>query len=617
MRTALLLSLLLVGCGSRPGELVAGSGQARLHAPIGIGTAGFGPFGVSSNSPFSEIFPATTAVHGHPDVKAVVLSRGEGFEAILVRVDLVATFPGLRAGVLDRLEERYDRRFDDALIISATHTHSGPGRILDGGGAFELIADRFLPEHYDRMVDAIVDAIGQGLEAQGPARIGHVVTSSAGASDRRCEDGETVDTDQLMVMGVEIDGELDSLLLGFAVHGTTVGIEELTLTGDVSGAIEDNVEGRFDRPVMAAVFNGWGGDVSPDAPEWVAREGATEIVGDWARQDAIAAAVGDAVEAVATDLPWEEEPEVRLETRRVPINRQVLGYEGNDFPYPAGAVFCGIGREFDCDPSTTEDDLANRCTAFQAEYPAPGAASFTAGQIGDLAIITFPGEPVSRVGEAVAAGMRDSGAGDVWFLGYAQEYTGYSLLEEDWWQGGYEATGTLWGPKQGDYLAAQAVQIWTSVNAEEKAPEDQPEADRAFDVSSYDPYVAERAIEPGKSLGDASIELPTSGMVTWTFHGLDPWLGAPRVTLLDASGEPVLFGGRPVDSDGYAMGLALEVQPSYRDDAPEGRSFLYTVSLPVTRPLAGMAPDLRGVHGLSAELPDGTVVSGPTITISE
>ena len=118
MRASLLLSVvpslvLLAACSPRPGELVAGSGQARLHAPVGIGTAGFGPFGVSADpSPFADIFPATRAIHGHPDVKAVALSRGEGFEAILVRVDMVAAFPGLRAAVLDELESRRGRRFD-------------------------------------------------------------------------------------------------------------------------------------------------------------------------------------------------------------------------------------------------------------------------------------------------------------------------------------------------------------------------------------------------------------------------------------------------------------------------------------------------------------------------
>ncbi|MFK7930987.1 MAG: neutral/alkaline non-lysosomal ceramidase N-terminal domain-containing protein, partial [Myxococcota bacterium] len=257
----LWLSLGLLGaCGARPGELVAGSSSARLHAPVGIGTAGFGPLGVKSEpSPFSDVFPATTAVHGHPDVKVVYLSRGEGFEALLVRLDMVAVFPGLRDGVLQELQNRLDRDFDDALVLAASHTHSGPGRVIDGGGPYDLVADRFLPEHYERTIAAIAGAVEDAVNKAAPAELGHVLTTAEGHSDRRCEDGQDFEDSQLTMLGVQIDGQLDSLVLGYAIHGTTVGIDELTLTGDVSGAIEDRVQAAFERPVTVAMFNSWGG----------------------------------------------------------------------------------------------------------------------------------------------------------------------------------------------------------------------------------------------------------------------------------------------------------------------------------------------------------------------
>jgi len=611
-----VLLALGAGCGDRPGELVAGSGQARLHAPVGIGTAGFGPFGVSADpSPFADLFPATRAIHGHPDVKAVVLSRGEGFEAILVRVDLVAAFPGLRAAVLNELEARRERRFDDALVLAATHTHGGPGRIIDGGGPYDLIADGFLPEHFDRLVGSIADAVEQALDAAAPARVGHVITSSAGHSDRRCEDGADVADDQLTVLAVEVEGQLDSVVLGYAVHGTTVGIEELTLTGDVSGAIEDRVEASFDEDVMVAMFNGWGGDMSPSAPEWTAREGASPIPGDWARQDAIAGAVAQAVDGVIHEVPLTEEPDILLRSRTVPLNRQVLGYEGNDFPYPWGATFCGIGREADCDTATTEDDLASVCTAFPEDYPAPGVATITAGHVGGLAVVTFPGEPVTTLGVDVVEQLAEAGSPDVFFVGYAQDYTGYALSEDDWWQGGYEANGTMWGPLQGDYLVREVVRAWTDIEAGEDAPEDQPAPYPAFEGGDYTPYTPETPVEPGTIATPVQAAYGTDGVVTWTFRGLDPWQGAPRVTLQTGDGQDVIHGGKPVDADGYAMGLELDVEPSYRDDAPEGRAFLWTVSLPVTRPLAGLAPDVRGQHRLRAELPDGTEIVSDVFSV--
>ena len=64
-------------------------------------------------------------------------------------------------------EARLGRPLDDALVFAATHTHAGPGRLLDGGGLFDLIADSFFPEFYERMVDAAATA-GMTIQAVRP-----------------------------------------------------------------------------------------------------------------------------------------------------------------------------------------------------------------------------------------------------------------------------------------------------------------------------------------------------------------------------------------------------------------------------------------------------------------
>ena len=58
-----------------------------------------------------------------------------------------------------RLVEASAVDFDDILMLGATHTHSGPGRVIDRGGPFSIIADTFFPEFYERMVDAMADAV--------------------------------------------------------------------------------------------------------------------------------------------------------------------------------------------------------------------------------------------------------------------------------------------------------------------------------------------------------------------------------------------------------------------------------------------------------------------------
>src|SRR5687767_1580234 len=69
-----------------PGPLVAGIAEAKLPAPVGIGTMGYGSQNAQpSVTPFAEIFPGTTRQHGALTLKAVALSRGPLHEVIIVR----------------------------------------------------------------------------------------------------------------------------------------------------------------------------------------------------------------------------------------------------------------------------------------------------------------------------------------------------------------------------------------------------------------------------------------------------------------------------------------------------------------------------------------------------
>ena len=402
MRTS-LLALALVACNTEtpdpnpPGELQVGIARVAMPAPVGIGTVGFAGFGVSADaSPFSDIYPATTAIHGHPEFKVVALSRGEGHEVVFVRSDTVGVFQQYRQSVLDEVEARTGRDLDDALVFAGTHTHSGPGRIIDAGGPFDLIADTFLPEHYDRMVHAVADGIVAALDDLAPGRIGHAGTSVPDAhSDRRCEDGLDYKNSDVPLLVVEQEGQTIAVVMSYAIHGTIMGIDDLTLSQDVSGAIEQAVEDRFDTPVEALMFNSWGADMAPASPE-VELEAGAEIPSSYERMERIGSVVADAVEIGLTDIVWEDEPVLGAQTHRFPITLESLGYTGefdDVFEYEFGGVYCGANREADCNPDTTEDDLADSCLGFPEDYPAPAQTMFTVGQVGTTHFVTFPGEP--------------------------------------------------------------------------------------------------------------------------------------------------------------------------------------------------------------------------------
>lgn len=69
-------------------------------------------------------------------------------------------------------------------------------------------------------------------------------------------------------------------------------------------------------------------------------------------------------------------------------------------------------------------------------------------QLGDMWFLIMFGELVIELGVGVVFLVKDvMGVTIVYFLGYVQDYIGYSLIEEDWYWGGYEVAGSIWGLK--------------------------------------------------------------------------------------------------------------------------------------------------------------------------
>lgn len=611
----LVFACLNLSCGSSGSggtklpPLQAGISHVRMPVPVGIGTVGyFGITVVAEPSPFARRYPATTRIHGHPSFRAVALSRGPGNEVVFLRGDMVGVFQQFRRAVVLEVEERLGRPIDDALVFGATHTHAGPGRILDGGGVFDLIADSFFPEFYERMVAAAASAVVEAFADLAPARVGHTWTDCGpGHSDRRCEDGRSYANGALPILAVERAGRLDAVVFAYAVHSTGLGISDLTLSRDVAGAIEEQVESRFGHPVLSLFFNSWGADMSPGNPEIPLQVGAAEP-GGYERMNRVGWVVADAVAEAMGSIVWEEDPEVYAAVERVPLNRTAIGYTDGTFPYEWGGVFCGGTGDTDCDPATVEVDLDKRCIAFPENFPVPPQTELSAGRVGDLAFVTFPGEPGTLLAEELLGRLHAShGEANVMMFGYAQDYTGYSILEDDWVQGGYEASGGLWGPRQGEYLVDAAEAVFGRIVARRDGTNPSaPPPLEPFAVDGYVPYRPALGEQVGTIAADVAPSYAPTEVVTFTVRGNDPWLGAPTATLTNEQGEPVRrSAGTAIDSDGYGFWVDLQPQPGYREarDAAR-RAFLWRFSMPAAQTVPGLLPDLRGgTYRLRVSLP--------------
>ncbi len=631
MRVA-LLALLLLACKkdepvvqdptpeAQPGPLMAGFASQRIPAPVGMGTVGYGPFGAPrSETPFSDLYPGTTDLMLHPEIKVTALSRGAGFEVIFVRVDAVGFFQQLRRAVVLALKDRTGRDLDDALIFGATHTHSGPGRIIDGGGFYDIIADTFFPEFYRLFVDALVDTIAAALDDLAPARIATSAGYSAEAhADRRCEDGAPdYENGAAPFIAIEREGQLQGIVAAYAVHGTALSIDDLTLSQDVFGAMEQSLEDRFDHPVDVMVLNAWAGDMSPHSGEVPYLDGASQPPPFQQIAETGWQFAEDLAPVVTGDLAWEEEPVIAAEVHRARIDREAIGYADGEFPYEYGAVYCE--GDSDCDAGTTVDGLDQVCLPFNATFPAPNQTVMSTGRVGDLTLVTFPGEPGTALAEQVMADIQADwpDTTDILFVGYSQDYLGYSILEDDWWQGGYEASGALWGPRQGSYLAEVAVKVQGRFQGAD-VELDEPDPITPFADPTFSPYQAEEALGLGTVLQQPAASVGPADLVSLRVQGTAPWLGAPVATLLGAGDAPLMRpNGVLWTSDMQPFHWHLDVDPPYADSLdPQPRAFAWTLDFPVRHAVPGVMDLPPGDYRVRIQWGDGSETTSAAFTVA-
>lgn len=112
--------------------------------------------------------------------------RGEEVvdQAIMISCDLVAIREGILEAVRERLADRLAGFELQKLLISATHTHTGPVMV---DGEYEVPAEGVMPvaQYREFLIDALADVATQAWEARAPGRVGWGLGHAVVAQNRR------------------------------------------------------------------------------------------------------------------------------------------------------------------------------------------------------------------------------------------------------------------------------------------------------------------------------------------------------------------------------------------------------------------------------------------------
>lgn len=594
-----------------PAPLSVGVARVRMPVPLGIPVAGLLPSpagGGGATSRYADQAPASTTIYTHPTLHAVALRAGET-TLVLLRADLFGMTQDMRAAALWRIGNNSAADLYYSLVVAATGTRSGPGRLADLGHWSER-TDTFSPEIYDSVIGAMASVALKAIADLEPARFGATtITTDALHDDVRCESPEELDGVMPILRFDRLsDGKTKAVVTMYAASGTVLSGDNRTLSRDLHGALELKIEEQFDSPVTALSFASWSGDMRAKiepVPTTLDVPSAYNSLEDAGNRGA--KLVVDALAGITM------KDEIALDSRmvRIPLNQKKLVYTADEFPWPFGATFCGDGVEAACwgeGAPPGKAALTAACAPFSASSPAPQNTMVGLIRIGNFLFATLPGEPTTALAQRVMTTITEGakaalGPDDkVFLLGNAQDYLGDDLPEDDWYRGGEAAARTFWGPKQGDYIADRAID-WALHTLVGKPLSWEPTwfpmpTDYDFSDWAFDP-TGEATIVTNPKATYVSGEV-----VELVVNAGDPWLVAPVATLLEK--KPAGWAavqkknGRPLDSTGYEFELSLTVTPSYAEAAsPTERVFAWTIRFPTVRPATSTNPALgSGLYAL-------------------
>ena len=312
-RLGVLAVVCCLGCGPAPevklpapaphqpvtaGGLEAGFGRADITPPPGLGLAGNGPEGKQARGWRTRLY-----------ARALLLDDARGERLALVTADLPHISPLLQRRVAARLAQDGLHISADNLLLSATHTHSGPGHFYE---ATEYNRTTASIAGYDERVTAflvaqVAAAVEQAAGRLRPARVAWGQRAVWGLTRNRSYEAFQRNTPRWDIeppppgldpayaavnpiwtmLRVDLAQDPDGSVYRpagafsiFAIHGTGNSAETELFDGDVHALMERGLERYIDRryggqanldplaPPQAIhlVANGAHGDVSPDWP---------------------------------------------------------------------------------------------------------------------------------------------------------------------------------------------------------------------------------------------------------------------------------------------------------------------------------------------------------------
>jgi len=358
--------------------------------------------------------------HGKPStgirdplyVRALVLTQGQE-TAVFVSGDMLI-FPRPMAEAILRKVSKELKISRNAIILSATHTHTGPGAIAPGF-LYEIVFGSYRPQIVEGISARVIWAIRQALKHQQPVRWGTGSGVLPGLIENRRDPGTGIVDPEMGVFMVEsMKGEPLGAVVNAAAHPTLLGSQEMRFSADFPGELTRLMESSY--PGLVCLFvNGAAGDVRP---------GGSVGTNSEERLKRFAQALAEESTGVVNQMKIESKANLATWGRRISLPPPQLKLGGFTIPSPIGRLMR---------PSSTYLNLI---------------------ALDKTLFVPLPAEITAQLGMDLKRRLSTQGKRAILF-GYANGYLGYAVTPEQYKAGGYESWMTWYGPFFGQSLVEQ------------------------------------------------------------------------------------------------------------------------------------------------------------------
>jgi neutral ceramidase len=375
------------------------------------------PFRLFTRKPYFRSFRVSEGTLDPIRAKAMYVKRGDK-KLLFVGLDVIGVTKGMHEDLIEKLAE--EGFASSEVIVSGTHTHSGPGA-LSNNFFWEWVAmDRFQKEYYKLFLSQVVDTVRAAIAKMQPADLHTLSFDTTDLQNNRRGNDRPLYPRANLLLAQAKSGEWMGGLVNYAVHGTSLSEKNLLFSSDVPGAIEKSLtdliaeKNGLVRQLTTSDFifiNGAEGDVSP-AMEYHA------LGEEFAKQ------ANDHWQEIQPLTPeWTTvQQEINMGKPKIDLARCV------EYKWMPKSLNLGIKKFISSSTFITQIHF------------------------GKLWFLTWPGEATTELGTRLITTAQDEGAEDAWVLGLSNDHLAYFTTEEEFAKGGYETCVNFFGATGGNKI---------------------------------------------------------------------------------------------------------------------------------------------------------------------